>query len=467
MQYLIFRSNQQEGPYSSEVIRERLSKGDLALADMCWGEDLPGWAPIESIAEFTAATASVPPKLPPTLPAESSVRPSPSPPPLPKAAKTSVVGSIARKVLGLFRAFFKAIFEKAFIMTALTQKQVYRKKIEIIDLKRADCLSGKKAYEQGLLLPDDAESLAILDVLQQRLVTLRSEQGAPPVSSFVKKVTGAFSATARNFKIWRLASKQNRLFTKLGRKLRENPHVNPALSVEIGKAHAQSTRMTALNAEIVTLTSRTRLWERLVTIGIIVALIFVAFHNRQKITYVTSSVTSRVPSPFPVFVNNNGDIDAANSGTAVNTDEIADADDLLAGQNKMRVDVSITGDNDIAPSAYQSDIEASLRQAGITVLPDHPGIYPRLDLQIDVSFVDEGVGFSTRTYLLYTVQLNYVRLYSNHLHNRPEKYLAAVIWSDAYDAYQPALHSLAMRGEVDDHLTAHFIKAYKKANNIQ
>jgi len=56
----IFKNNRQEGPFAEEEVRQKISRGELALTDLGWREGLANWTPLSEILGMPA---------PPSLPA--------------------------------------------------------------------------------------------------------------------------------------------------------------------------------------------------------------------------------------------------------------------------------------------------------------------------------------------------------------------------------------------------------------
>jgi hypothetical protein len=240
MNILIYKNDQQHGPYSREDIEEHLKSGAFTRDDPAWMDGQSHWKPLSEVLGGSA----------------------PKPPP--NAAASSVS-----------KTFTESFFEKATATARLTQKQAYRKKLELIELRQAHYLLGKKAHENGLSLPDNAEITSQIDTLRGEITALRQEAESKPSSSLADKAKGAANAATKAAKVEALTLKHNHLLTELGSKLRENPNADPALSPEIDASKVVCMNIAMLDAEIEKLASKTYRWARnpFLMVGILVALL--------------------------------------------------------------------------------------------------------------------------------------------------------------------------------------------------
>jgi general secretion pathway protein G len=72
MSILVYRHDQQEGPYDLEQIENALKEGDLSPTDLAWQEGLAEWVPLSEILTPPAPTRTVPPEVPATTAAVST-----------------------------------------------------------------------------------------------------------------------------------------------------------------------------------------------------------------------------------------------------------------------------------------------------------------------------------------------------------------------------------------------------------
>jgi hypothetical protein len=56
--YFIHKNNQQLGPYTAEEVKALLANGGITQNDLCWHDKLTTWAPVGTLGDFSAATAS-------------------------------------------------------------------------------------------------------------------------------------------------------------------------------------------------------------------------------------------------------------------------------------------------------------------------------------------------------------------------------------------------------------------------
>ena len=100
MHYHIAIRGVQSGPHTEEVVRQKLSSGELSPTDLCWREGWPDWQPV---------AVAFPALRPPASPAFPETAPPPFGSP-PAAARPETSGlAIASLVLGL-ASFFGSIF---------------------------------------------------------------------------------------------------------------------------------------------------------------------------------------------------------------------------------------------------------------------------------------------------------------------------------------------------------------------
>jgi len=99
----INRNNKQEGPYSEEEVRRKISNGELSLTDLGWREGLSNWTRLEQLLGT---------KVPPPLPTSASPPPLPvavAPGPIQPSAATAKRNTLLMFLvcaLGLLGAFF-------------------------------------------------------------------------------------------------------------------------------------------------------------------------------------------------------------------------------------------------------------------------------------------------------------------------------------------------------------------------
>jgi hypothetical protein len=229
----------------------------------------------------------------------------------------------------------------------------------------------------------------------------------------------------------------------------------PALSPEITAARLQSDRLKAYDAEIGKLATKTRWWERAVGLIVILGLIalLIRFHPPAPVRGNPYAF-----SPFVVFGRGGT---GGDTGT-VDESRIASYREVLAGQNKMAVYVTISGDNDFSPSEVQSDVENSLRQAGITILPSSKRTYPQLWVSVDVTTSQEGL--NGPYFVIYDVAMKYQRLYSTQLANGGTKDVEATVWQTGAYGLMYAVQSMSIRSDEVGGMTNEFLKDYGEAN---
>lgn len=253
MNILIYKDDQQHGPYSREEIEAHLKSGTFTRDDPAWTDEQSDWKPLSEVLDGFAST-------PHHKPAAAQAAAA-----LPEQPAASSVPN----------TFTESFFDKAKATARLTQKQAYRKKLELVELRQAHHHLGKKAYENGLSLPEHAAITSQIDTLRGEIAALRQEEDSKPASSFTDKAKGAANATAKAAKVEALTLKQNHLLTELGIKLRENPNADASLSIEINAAKGVCANIALLDAEIANLSSKTYQWARrpLLLVGILAAVL--------------------------------------------------------------------------------------------------------------------------------------------------------------------------------------------------
>jgi len=168
--------------------------------------------------------------------------------------------------------------------------------------------------------------------------------------------------------------------------------------------------------------------------------------------------------PLPAPADFGSNMDAVNSGRSVPRNQIlVNEDAVLTGQNAMCVSAKVDM-RYLAAVDCKADLEASLREAGISVLPLTKGSYPRLVLSIDTQSGTVSTGYQVQDYLVVSADLSFKRLYQNNVHGRPEKYIEGTVWKTAF--YGTALHASEVRAAIKSQLINEFIRAYKSANNL-
>jgi hypothetical protein len=129
MDILIWKNDEQHGPYSGEEMTQHLLSGRFTPEDMAWTEGRTEWVPLASLLP-TATDPSSPPQNP-ICQQEPAPQEQPSGPMAPS----------------------KSLLEKAAVTARLAQKQAHKKKLEMLDLKQADYQIGSKACDNNLV-PD-------------------------------------------------------------------------------------------------------------------------------------------------------------------------------------------------------------------------------------------------------------------------------------------------------------------------
>ena len=253
MNILIYKDDQQHGPYSREDVEEHLKSGAFTRDDPAWTDGQSDWKPLSEVLDGSA----------------------PPPPPRAAAAEAAAAPASQAAASSVPKTFTESLFDKAKATARLTQKQAYRKKLELVELRQAHYLLGKKAHENGLSLPEHAQITSQIDTLRGEIAALRQEEDSKPTSSFTDKAKGAANAATKAAKVEALTLKHNHLLTELGSKLRENPNTDPSLSSEIDAAKAVCANIAILDAEIEKLASNTYQWARrpFLVGGILVALL--------------------------------------------------------------------------------------------------------------------------------------------------------------------------------------------------
>jgi uncharacterized repeat protein (TIGR03803 family) len=161
--------------------------------------------------------------------------------------------------LPLPKTVWTTFLEKMAIAARLFGKEVYRKKLQWFDLKRADYRLGKKAYSLGQL-EGQTQLGSRLDILSERLAHLR-QSGGKPTSTFGRKAKAIFWTFTKAVRICWLKLGRRRTLKQLGAKLREAVP-NESLEKEKNIACALVNRISSLSSDIGELTLQTYPWTR-------------------------------------------------------------------------------------------------------------------------------------------------------------------------------------------------------------
>lgn len=152
---------------------------------------------------------------------------------------------------------------------------------------------------------------------------------------------------------------------------------------------------------------------------------------------------------------------STNTNRAIPKAEILHSDYSLIGPKALSVVVTIEGASEISESAFQSDIESRLREAGIIVIPiGNEAKFPLLQLNVRMPRWSNGFTPS----VLYGLSLGYYRLFSSPAADRPEKYVMRMTWSRDYSGTVPAQQITSVRSQAQT-LTSEFLKTFQRVNS--
>jgi hypothetical protein len=132
---------------------------------------------------------------------------------------------------------------------------------------------------------------------------------------------------------------------------------------------------------------------------------------------------------------------------------------VLRGERAMSIRIFVDGIQDIPVSTYRADIEAQLRDAGITILPDDQ--WPKLSLNINAMLQRDSARMPMT---IFTVELEFRQYFP--IQHEPGKpgFVKATTWSTAKYGVMSSILALSVRSYAND-LTTEFIKKYKEANS--
>jgi hypothetical protein len=141
--------------------------------------------------------------------------------------------------------------------------------------------------------------------------------------------------------------------------------------------------------------------------------------------------------------------------------EVISGEDSMKGQTAMSVAISIDGIKDIPESIFRSDIEAALKQNGITILPQSdPPKYPILRLLVTVTPWKDGSG---NQYALYELSLELRQILSLQSRGGTPKLVEGTTWKTGSYGIVPMTQSSSIRGYAESLLPV-FIDTYLKVN---
>ena len=184
--------------------------------------------------------------------------------------------------------------EKATVAARLAKKQAHREKLKMIDLKQADYLSGKRAYENQVASETHSAICAQIAEVDHEIDTLRTTP-EPMGTSRMEKGKATANAAARLAKANALSLKRTGLLIKLGACLRQDP-CDASGFVEIGFAREIAETIRRLNSDIETLASKSFSWAKhalLIVAGIAVfVLASASFQFFPHLSYPTTDAES-------------------------------------------------------------------------------------------------------------------------------------------------------------------------------
>ena len=138
--------------------------------------------------------------------------------------------------------------------------------------------------------------------------------------------------------------------------------------------------------------------------------------------------------------------------------ELIDKQQSLAGQNEMQVEVEIPWLQDISEADLKSDLEARLKENGITVIPSDPNSRKPI-LKIYVG------AFSGSSYsVVYSMDIQFIQFFPVKTAGRPTKYVKGATWEREYFGVIGALITPQLRGIADKQLGSGFIAKWREVN---
>lgn len=157
--------------------------------------------------------------------------------------------------------FPKTFLTKAAISARLLGKEIYRKKLKWIDLRRADYRLGQKAYDQHSTLPAQSKIVDRLQRIEGGIEALSVTSKSGP--SFKDKSVAAVKQMGKAMKIRFLKSRRNHLLRKLGCQIRQGEDQSAnAFRAELDESKATAAKITELNSDISDLAAKTFFWAR-------------------------------------------------------------------------------------------------------------------------------------------------------------------------------------------------------------
>lgn len=160
----------------------------------------------------------------------------------------------------LAKTFWKTFLDKMAITLRLFGKEVYRKKLQWFDLRRADYRLGKKAYDTQSSMSDQNQTSDRISEIQNQIKALGDPESSAPSSK--QKIKNSAKGAGRLLKLQILKFKRNQLFRKLGRQLRQSSNIDGSVVAEAEQSRSVLRGIDVVTSEIRTLAGETYLWAR-------------------------------------------------------------------------------------------------------------------------------------------------------------------------------------------------------------
>jgi len=201
--------------------------------------------------------------------------------------------------------FWRTFLKKMAIAVGLFGKELYRLRLNRLDLPRAERRLGEKAYATGTA-DGQPELVSRLDQVTGRVTQLR-QQKSEVSSTFSGKAKALASKIGRAVQLGTLLLRRRRIQRQLGAMLRQSD-ANSSSAEEARHASAVADRITLIDAEITRLRTQTYPWARrpLLAACVMLALfsggitMFKTKHSTGQVlesTQSSRSETSAAPQP--------------------------------------------------------------------------------------------------------------------------------------------------------------------------
>ncbi len=257
MNILIFKNNEQLGPYSEEQLESEIATGTFSLSDFAWAEGKPDWIPLSELLPNLSGPAPLDP----------------------------------RKKQDGFGDKISGLFQNLSVSAQLGHKQAERAKLSLVDLPSAFQAVGQAAFTQRLALNVYGDTYSEIETLENAITAKKQDSGIPPTATVGDKAKHMAFRAADLTNAERLSLKRKKLLTSLGETLCEPLTTTEDLATERAQARLLQDKIKALDLEISDLSSlvpkilRKPVYLLMVPLAIVAAIYGFSWFNSAQIVW--------------------------------------------------------------------------------------------------------------------------------------------------------------------------------------